>query len=184
MAIGSRKHRTRRLHTHSKHGAAPDVRSEINVTPLVDVCLVLLIIFMVILPMLTRGKDVPLPETEFHSEEKDRQQPIVSVVEDAASGKLRYYIDQDEIEVGPSNAPDRFSKLKKALTEAQEIANQVADDRASKNPKAGIEPPGRRVYLKAGANLPYEKVYPIIIALHEAGAPNIDIGTNEVRDTK
>jgi biopolymer transport protein TolR len=39
------------------------VRSEINVTPLVDVCLVLLIIFMVVTPLLTKGVAVALPET-------------------------------------------------------------------------------------------------------------------------
>jgi biopolymer transport protein ExbD/biopolymer transport protein TolR len=37
------------------------IRPEINVTPLVDVVLVLLIIFMVVTPMLQRGKDVRLP---------------------------------------------------------------------------------------------------------------------------
>lgn len=40
------------------------VRSEINVTPLVDVCFVLLIIFMVVTPMLQTGVDVALPETQ------------------------------------------------------------------------------------------------------------------------
>ena len=40
-----------------------NVRSEINVTPLVDVCLVLLIIFMVVTPMLQQGVDVTLPDT-------------------------------------------------------------------------------------------------------------------------
>jgi biopolymer transport protein TolR len=39
------------------------VRSEINITPLVDVCLVLLIIFMVVAPMLNRRIDLLLPET-------------------------------------------------------------------------------------------------------------------------
>ena len=42
-------------------GQSKGVKSEINVTPLVDVVLVLLIIFMVITPMLQRGKDVQLP---------------------------------------------------------------------------------------------------------------------------
>jgi biopolymer transport protein ExbD len=40
------------------------VRSEINVTPFVDVCLVLLIIFMVVTPLLQKGIDVQLPETD------------------------------------------------------------------------------------------------------------------------
>ncbi|HYU31124.1 MAG TPA: ExbD/TolR family protein [Thermoanaerobaculia bacterium] len=40
-----------------------DVKSDINVTPLVDVCLVMLIIFMVVTPMLQKGVDVMLPQT-------------------------------------------------------------------------------------------------------------------------
>jgi biopolymer transport protein ExbD/biopolymer transport protein TolR len=43
------------------------VRSDINVTPLVDVVLVLLIIFMVITPMLQRGKPVTLPDAKYVS---------------------------------------------------------------------------------------------------------------------
>jgi biopolymer transport protein ExbD len=39
------------------------IRSEINVTPLVDVCLVLLIIFMVVMPVLQAGVKVDLPKT-------------------------------------------------------------------------------------------------------------------------
>ena len=43
-------------------GGSPDeVKGDINVTPLVDVCLVLLIIFMVVTPMLQQGVDVLLP---------------------------------------------------------------------------------------------------------------------------
>ena len=40
------------------------VKADINVTPLVDVCLVLLIIFMVVTPLLTQGHPVQLPETD------------------------------------------------------------------------------------------------------------------------
>jgi biopolymer transport protein ExbD len=39
------------------------IKADINVTPLVDVCLVLLIIFMVVTPLLLKGQDVSLPET-------------------------------------------------------------------------------------------------------------------------
>jgi biopolymer transport protein TolR len=48
---------------HEKLNLVRGVRSDINVTPLVDVCLVLLIIFMVVTPMLQKGVDVKLPET-------------------------------------------------------------------------------------------------------------------------
>jgi len=46
------------------YGGRHETKSEINVTPLVDVMLVLLIIFMVITPMLQKGKPVLLPKTE------------------------------------------------------------------------------------------------------------------------
>jgi biopolymer transport protein TolR len=59
-------------------GAAPGgVRSEINVTPLVDVVLVLLIIFMVVTPMLQRGKDVKLPPAHAAKEPKPKSDPLV-----------------------------------------------------------------------------------------------------------
>ncbi|HUH05394.1 MAG TPA: ExbD/TolR family protein [Kofleriaceae bacterium] len=45
-------------------GPGEDLNSEINVTPFVDVMLVLLVIFMVTAPMLTTGVDIDLPETE------------------------------------------------------------------------------------------------------------------------
>jgi biopolymer transport protein ExbD len=62
-------------------GGSPDeVKSEINVTPLVDVCLVLLIIFMVVTPMLQQGVDVLLPQGP-HAEKKPGKEGdlIVSV---------------------------------------------------------------------------------------------------------
>jgi biopolymer transport protein ExbD len=45
-------------------GGRDKLQSDINVTPLVDVCLVLLIIFMVVTPMLQKGIDVQLPTTD------------------------------------------------------------------------------------------------------------------------
>ena len=50
-------------------GESQQLRNEINVTPLVDVCLVLLIIFMVVTPMLQQGVDVLLPAGP-HSDRK------------------------------------------------------------------------------------------------------------------
>ena len=53
------------------------VKAEINVTPLVDVVLVLLIIFMVVTPMLQRGKDVQLPRAKSADQEKKNADPLV-----------------------------------------------------------------------------------------------------------
>jgi biopolymer transport protein TolR len=62
------------------------VRSDINVTPLVDVVLVLLIIFMVITPMLQRGKPVTLPEAKHVSTLGKGGDPILlSVTKDGRS---------------------------------------------------------------------------------------------------
>lgn len=60
-------------------GGSPDeVKSEINVTPLVDVCLVLLIIFMVVTPMLQQGVDVLLPAGP-HAEKKPGKQEDLTI---------------------------------------------------------------------------------------------------------
>ena len=61
---------------------AADVKAEINVTPLVDVVLVLLIIFMVVTPMLQKGQAVKLPLTlnpDKQAEEKSQIMVVVSV---------------------------------------------------------------------------------------------------------
>ena len=65
-------------------GGSPDeVKGDINVTPLVDVCLVLLIIFMVVTPMLQQGVDVQLPQGP-HAEKKPGEEGdlIISVKQD------------------------------------------------------------------------------------------------------
>lgn len=56
--------------------------SEINVTPLVDVMLVLLIIFMIAAPMLTTGVDVELPKADAPRMDIDEEVPIVTVQRD------------------------------------------------------------------------------------------------------
>ncbi len=59
------------------------MQSDINVTPLVDVCLVLLIIFMVVTPMLQKGIDVALPETTQPEKMPDTERDlVVSVKQD------------------------------------------------------------------------------------------------------
>lgn len=53
--------------------------SEINVTPLVDVMLVLLIIFMVTAPMMTQGLDVDLPETTSKALRQDEKPQVITI---------------------------------------------------------------------------------------------------------
>ncbi|HRE92085.1 MAG TPA: biopolymer transporter ExbD [Myxococcota bacterium] len=55
-------------------------RSDINVTPLVDVCLVLLIIFMVVTPMLQQGKEVSLPVATNIDEGAEEEDPLILAV--------------------------------------------------------------------------------------------------------
>jgi len=78
-------------------GGSPDeIKGDINVTPLVDVCLVLLIIFMVVTPMLQQGVDVLLPEGP-HAEKKPGKE-----------GDLTISIKQDgTVFVGQDWIPDR-----------------------------------------------------------------------------
>ena len=71
--------------------ANDDVRSDINVTPLVDVVLVLLIIFMVVTPMLQKGVPVELPVTKNPDKKPDNAvQVIVSIKADST-----IYIEQN-----------------------------------------------------------------------------------------
>ena len=75
------------------HISTAAVKNEINVTPLVDVVLVLLIIFMVVTPMLSRGVKVELPETINHEKKQDTgEQLIVSIKKDGS-----VYVEGDAV---------------------------------------------------------------------------------------
>jgi biopolymer transport protein TolR len=94
--------------------------AEINVTPLVDVMLVLLIIFMITAPMLTQGLDVALPEAEGKSFELASNNPTKVTV--TANGAV--YVDgtaagsdQLELTLGPML---RAKGIKRALLEADQ----------------------------------------------------------------
>ena len=79
-AVGRRRHRRKA------------VMSEINVTPMVDVMLVLLIIFMVSAPLLTVGVPIDLPQTQAKSLDQDREPLTLSV---NAEGKV--FLQNSEI---------------------------------------------------------------------------------------
>jgi len=67
-------------------GNSGGMRNDINVTPLVDVCLVLLIIFMVVTPMLQSGVDVALPSGATAEEKKGTEEDlIISIKQDGST---------------------------------------------------------------------------------------------------
>jgi biopolymer transport protein ExbD len=140
MSAGRAGHPNRRWRISGKKLHVDHVRNDINVTPLVDVMLVLLIIFMLMTLVMGRGHDVVLPKAKYYSQEKDKMQPVVTVETD---GTL--YVEKNKL--GPVNE----ATLK-------EMANQIqAQWDAPKNPE-GVG----RIYLKAADNVEYAKVYPVL----------------------
>jgi biopolymer transport protein TolR len=94
---GGRRHRRR------------PVMAEINVTPMVDVMLVLLIIFMVSAPLLTVGVPVDLPQSQAKSIEQDKEPLAVSV-----NDKGQVFLQNTEVPPG-----ELVAKLK-AITDARQ----------------------------------------------------------------
>jgi biopolymer transport protein TolR len=130
------------------------VRNDINVTPLVDVMLVLLIIFMLMTLVMGRGHDVRLPGAKNYSQEKDKMQPVVTV---EADGTL--YIEKTKL------GPVTESTLKEMRSQVEAIWA------APKNPD-GVG----RVYLKADMKATYDKVYPVLEYMNkEMLMSNVDL---------
>ena len=94
--------------------------SEINVTPLVDVMLVLLVVFMITAPLLTVGVPVDLPETEA-AQLTDRDEPLLVSVD--AEGKV--FIQETEVEFEGLAA-----KLRAIVGARQDTYVYVRGDRA------------------------------------------------------
>jgi len=132
-------HRRWRLSGHKK-AKIDVVRNDINVTPLVDVMLVLLIIFMLMTLIMGRGHDVTLPKAHNYSQEKDKMQPVVTVDLD---GNL--WVEKNKL------GPVTLSTLKEMDDQIQGMW------KAPKNPD-GVG----RIYLKADDKVEYSKVYPVL----------------------
>ena len=142
MASG---HSRRRWRISAKKAHLDVVRNDINVTPLVDVMLVLLIIFMLMTMLMGRGHDVNLPKASNYSQDKDKMQPVVSIDKEGI-----LFIEKNKI------GPVSLSTLK-------EMDDQVqAAWKAPKNQDAV-----NRIYFKADAEVAYEKVYPVLEYLNK-----------------
>src|SRR4029453_5039515 len=96
-----------------RRGRRRAVMAEINVTPMVDVMLVLLIIFMVSGPLLTVGVPLDLPQTQAKTLDQNKEPPTVSL-----NGRGQIYLQNTEIAV-----EELVPKLK-AITEARQGAEE------------------------------------------------------------
>ena len=97
--------------------SAGQFQANINVTPLVDVVLVLLIIFMVVTPMLSKGVNVDLPVTENHDKRNDDNRDIIVAVTHRGEiyvGSDRVALDAlgDAVSVERRRHPDKTIFLK------------------------------------------------------------------------
>ena len=122
--------------------------ADINVTPLVDVMLVLLIIFMVTAPLLTAGVPVNLPDSRAKPLDQD-QKPVQISLDEA--GKL--FVDKEPI--SEEALPARLATI------------------ASSG--GGGEPP--QVFLRADRALPYERVMRVMGELNRAGLNRVALVT-------
>jgi biopolymer transport protein TolR len=133
-----------------KGGAAGNLTVDINVTPMVDVMLVLLIIFMVVTPLLQSGVAVALPSGDNPDQDDNitrEDSIIVSIPTDGI-----YYVNRDQVQG------------KESLI--QTIKNRV---------KALPEGVPRTVYIKGGTNVNYGEIVSVVDAIREADIDQIGL---------
>ena len=114
--------------------------ADINVTPMADIMIVLLIIFMVITPLLQKGVDVRLPTAGNTKERNDQKTIEVAIKQDTTTYLKGLKLDRQK---------DLVEKLKEALEERADTQ--------------------KLVYLKADNQLPYEEVMKVMDLCREAG---------------
>jgi biopolymer transport protein TolR len=135
VAVGKRRHRRK------------PVMSEINVTPFVDVMLVLLIIFMVSAPLLTVGVPLDLPQTQAKGLDQDREPLTVSV-----NVKGQVFLQNSEIKV------DELVPKLTAITQA----------------RGGLD---ERIYVRGDRKVDYGTVMRVMGRLSTAGYRRVALVT-------
>jgi biopolymer transport protein TolR len=134
--------------------ARPGLRSDINVTPLVDVVLVLLIIFMVVTPLIASGVAVDLPRTLNHFRKADAGKDIIiSVTQDK-----RLYLGS---------------------TPVPRLEDLAVMTRAEKR-----KFPDKTVFVKGDARAPYGVMREVMQILHESQVEDIVLGTEELKSPR
>lgn len=134
-------------------------KSDINVTPLVDVCLVLLIIFMVVTPMLQQGKEVSLPVATNIDEGTEEEDPLILAV----TADKRVWMGSSEIRLEDvavvvkrtlAASPNRAVLLKGdtrlSMKQVREVM-KYAQEGGAKSVALGVETPEPQKPGKAGS---------------------------------
>ncbi len=134
-------------------GGRGEVTSDINVTPMADVMLVLLIIFMVVTPMLQKGQAVELARTKnpIDMKEADRDDAVLVTV--TRDGKL--YLGQEKISVDA-------------------LATKVNDLLASRLEK--------KVFVKSDLRAKYGDVVQVVDTIRNAGVDQVGLLTERLDD--
>jgi len=134
----------------SSGGGGRQTLTEINVTPLVDVMLVLLIIFMVTAPLIQQGVEVNLPDARAKPVKAEEQKLVLSVKADRT---LWLGTSEDSAKVALDDLEDKLR----------------ANARVQKD---------KEVYLMADKSLPYGYVVDVMATLQRAGVVNMGMITN------
>jgi biopolymer transport protein TolR len=136
-------------------GGGSALNSEINVTPMVDIMLVMLIIFMVVTPLLQSGVNVTIPKGANPDEEGDISNERAVVVSIPFAGA--YYVNRD-----PISKDDLVETIKNRMKL-----------RRPDEPQA--------VYIRGGVGVPYGDVVDVINAIRDAGYQQVGLVADKLR---
>ncbi len=133
------------------------LRSDINITPLIDVCLVLLIAFMVVTPVLTNGPKVDLPRTKDPKKADRNASPFPILI---------VFDEPPQILFGPD-----FRWVK-----SQDLRRSVQDLHAAE--------PERQIVLRADRRLSYGAVKAVMRTLSDAGFQDVGLAADKEQDRR
>ncbi|ASN86415.1 colicin uptake protein TolR [Pectobacterium versatile] len=132
-----------------------ELKSEINIVPLLDVLLVLLLIFMATAPIITQSVEVDLPDATDSKTVSSNDNPPV-IVEVSGIGQYSLVVEQNRMEQLPAE---------QVVAEAQ--------SRLLANPKT--------VFLIGGAkDVPYDEIIKALNLLHQAGVKSVGLMTQPI----
>jgi len=139
----------------AKRNEGAKVTSDINVTPMVDVMLVLLIIFMVVTPMLQKGISVDMAKVNNPEQMQDADKEDALLVSITRDGKVYFGTDQ--------------------IQDIDSLTTKVKDRLQNK--------PDKRVYVKADMRARFGSVVKVVDSVRAAGVDDLGLLTDQRKTT-